>query len=510
MSLSSHDGRRDSKISVASVRHPSSVGSGAITPMNLEEGPAEEVDLSKFGVAFGDDLYNSNTPENRRLLWKQDIRIVPLSAFISLLCYLDRSNIGNARIMNTETGDDLETELKITDEQYVISLMLFLIAYALFEVPSNYYLKLMTPSKWIAFLMMSWGAITTGTGGVKNFPGLMITRFLLGVFEAGLFPGLVYYLTFWYRSDERSLRVAIIMASSTLAGAFGGAIAYGIAFMNQAQELTGWRWLFILEGIPSCLSAIAVWFWLPDYPETADWLTCDEAHLAVQRLAYNGSKGSSASMTWAEARATLMDWRLYVHYLIYFTMSVSFSSLSLFTPSIVNGLGYSSLQAQLMTIPPWAVSYVFTILIAFTSDHYNARALNSAGCMILGAIGFLVSAILPPERYLARYGCFILACSGSFACIAPLLGWLSGNLHSTSAAGLAIALNVSFGAPGQIVGVWIYRKEEQAGGYPTGHWVNVGMLVLGAAASLMLRAWYKAENARIRKEGRNDRPLWKL
>jgi hypothetical protein len=191
-------------------------------------------------------------------------------------------------------------------------------------------------------------------------------------------------------------------------------------------------------------------------------------------------------------------------------MSVSFSSLSLFTPSIVNGLGYSSLQAQLMTIPPWAVSYVFTIIIAFTSDHYNARALNSAACMILGAIGFLVSAILPPDRYLTRYGCFILACSGSFACIAPLLGWLSGNLHSTSATGLAIALNVSFGAPGQIVGVWIYRKEEQAGGYPTGHWVNVGMLLLGATASLILRAWYKAENAKIRKEGMSDKPLWKL
>lgn len=98
--------------------------------------------------------------------------------------------------------------------------------------------------------MMSWGAITTGTGGVKNYPTLVVTRFLLGLFEAGLFPGLVYYLTFWYRSDERSLRVAIILASSTLAGAFGGAIAYGIQFMNGAAGLSAWRWLFIL-GAPS-------------------------------------------------------------------------------------------------------------------------------------------------------------------------------------------------------------------------------------------------------------------
>ena len=191
-------------------------------------------------------------------------------------------------------------------------------------------------------------------------------------------------------------------------------------------------------------------------------------------------------------------------------MSVSFSSLSLFTPSIIDGLGFDSLQAQLMTIPPWAVSYVFTIIVAYASDRYNARAVSSAGCMALGAVGFLVSAVLPPHRYLARYGCFILACSGSFACIAPLLGWLSGNLHSTSASGLAIALNVSFGAPGQIVGVWIYMKEEQESGYATGHWVNVAMLVLGAVSVLVLRHWYKAENEKIRQERTTDKPLWKL
>jgi O-antigen/teichoic acid export membrane protein len=162
-----------------------------------------------------------------------------------------------------------------------------------------------------------------------------------------------------------------------------------------------------------------------------------------------------------------------------------------------------------MTIPPWAVSYVITIAVAFTSDRYNACALHSAACMVVGAVGFLVSGILPPGSYIARYVCLIIACSGSFACIAPLLGWLSGNLHSTSAAGLAIALNVSFGGPGQIVGVWIYRSDEQEKGYPTGHYVNVGMLLVGAVCVLALRWWYMRDNERIRK-GRFEKPLWKL
>lgn len=218
-------------------------------------------------------------------------------------------------------------------------------------------LKKMRPSRWIAFLMLSWGAITIGLGGTHNFSQVTGVRFLLGAFEAGLFPGLVYYLTFWYRSDERSVRVALILASATLAGAFGGAIAYGIGHINQASGLSGWRWLFIIEGIPSCLSAVAVWFILPDFPETARWLSPGEKDLVARRLLVEGSKGDSHSMTWADAKATLTDWRLYGHYLIYFAVSLPFSSLSLFTPSITAGLGYKDLQAQLMTVPPWAVAY---------------------------------------------------------------------------------------------------------------------------------------------------------
>jgi hypothetical protein len=113
----------------------------------------------------------------------------------------------------------------------------------------------------------------------------------------------------------------------------------------------------VLEGLPSCLSAFAVWFLLPNYPEDAEWLTEKERELAVQRLAIEGSKGYHSSMTWADAKETLTDWRLWGHYVVYFGISTPFSSLSLFTPSITAGLGYVDLQAQLMTVPPYAVAY---------------------------------------------------------------------------------------------------------------------------------------------------------
>ncbi|KAJ5114487.1 hypothetical protein NUU61_000246 [Penicillium alfredii] len=220
--------------------------------------------------------------------------------------------------------------------------------------------------------MFSWGAVTMGLGGARNFAQVTGIRFLLGVLEAGLFPGLVYYLTFWYRVRERSLRVALILASATLAGAFGGAIAYGVGFLNQSHGLAAWRWLFIIEGAPSCASGILVWFLLPDYPHTAGWLTDEERELARQRLQHEGSKGDAKAMSWADAKTVLTDWRLYAHYAVYFGISTPFSSLSLFTPSITAGLGYENLQAQLMTVPPYAVAYVVTVAVSWSADYFNA------------------------------------------------------------------------------------------------------------------------------------------
>ncbi|OJJ08558.1 hypothetical protein ASPVEDRAFT_57612 [Aspergillus versicolor CBS 583.65] len=428
------------------------------------------------------------------LVWKQDLRIVPLSAFIYLLCYLDRSNIGNAKVLNQDTGNDLLTETKMSNYEYTIALMVFLIAYALFEVPSNYLLKKLRPSRWIAFLMLSWGATTIGLGGATNYAQVTGIRFLLGVTEAGLFPGLVYYLTFWYRTSERSLRVALILASATLAGAFGGAIAYGVGYLNGDHGHSAWRWLFFIEGAPSCASAILVFFFLPDYPESAKWLSEDERELARQRLSVEGSKGDAKAMSWEDAKPVLMEWRLYVHYIIYFGISTPFSSLSLFTPSITAGLGYENLQAQLMTVPPYAVAYVVTVAVAWSADHFNARGLHSAVFSFIGAMGFLASAVLPADAYLKRYGCLIVGSSGAFSCIPPLLGWLSSNIHSTAGAGLAIALNISFGAPGQIVGVWIYKAEEAEIGYPTGHWTNAALLLFVCVGCVLLHLYYVVRN----------------
>lgn len=182
-------------------------------------------------------------------------------------------------------------------------------------------------------------------------------------------------MTFWYKREECALRVAVFFASATLAGAFGGAIAYGVGHMNMTAGLEGWRWLFILEGLPSVLSAGLVFFIMPDYPSTARWLTPAEIDVAARRLSGPNpeTRAEAARIRWPEIRETLTTPRLYVHYLvslsipsspslltvaytrqIFFLAGPPFSSLSLFAPSITAGLGFRDLEAQLMTVPPYA------------------------------------------------------------------------------------------------------------------------------------------------------------
>ncbi|KAF4495286.1 tartrate transporter [Fusarium agapanthi] len=427
---------------------------------NLEMAGDEKVHLPPSPITPPTDAVKQNS----------DSRLESTTAFDPALekKLVHRSNIGNAKVLNHTTGHDLLTETNMTNYDFTIALMVFLIA-------------------WIAFLMFAWGTITICLGAAHSYAVVTVLRFLLG-------------------PEERSVRVATILASATLAGAFGGAIAYGVGHMNQVHGLSGWRWLFILEGIPSVISSAFVWFGLPDFPESASWLSAEEKDIASYRLSEQGSHGDSKSMTWEDAKSTLLEWRLWCQYLIYFGISAPFSSLSLFTPSITAGLGFADLRAQLMTVPPYAAAYVVTLLVSWSADRHNARALHSAVFSLIGAVGFIASATLPADSYSPRYGCLIVAACGSFACIPPLLGWLSSNLHSTAAIGLAIALNISMGAPGQIVGVWIYKANEAKKGYPTGHWVNAGLLLFVSVGCVAMHGYYVWRN---RRAAGTDQPRFK-
>lgn len=224
-----------------------------------DESPAEITEV---------DIDVNDPKHNRRLNRRLDIRVLPLCCWVYLLNFLDRGNIGNSRVLNAETGDDLLQRTNMTPNGYALTVTLFSLAYALFEVPSNWVMKhYIRPSLWLGFLLFCWGAVTIGFAGVQNYATVVVLRFLIGAFEAGFFPGkaiysssrkvkvndilgIVYFITIWYRHNERAVRIALVVAFCNLAGAFGGAIAYGVGHINRAGGLEGFRWLFIIEVHP--------------------------------------------------------------------------------------------------------------------------------------------------------------------------------------------------------------------------------------------------------------------
>ncbi|KAB8276465.1 major facilitator superfamily domain-containing protein [Aspergillus minisclerotigenes] len=462
--------------------------------------PSSDVEASLDGdvkLEHAEELENVHSidPELERRLTrivrKIDCRLLPTTAVIYLLCYLDRSNIGNAKILNSSTNDTLLESNSISNYQYTIAMMVFLVAYSVFEAPSNLALKIFQPRRWLGFLVIAFGAFCTGIGFTHNFAGLAALRFLLGAAEAGAFPGMIYYFTFWYKPAERASRIAVFMCSATLSGAFGGAIAYGVGHLNGARGLEGWRWLFLVEGVPTIAAGLLVFLFLPSYPDKVGWLTDEEKEAQALRLEDGGSSGED-KLNWKDAKETLLSARLYVHYLTYLSISAGVASLSLFAPTIIAGLGYTDLQAQLFTVPPYAVAYVVTLGLAWLSDRLKCRGAIACASQVMASVAFIIQA----EAYTARYAFLVIATTGAFGGLPSLNAWVGDNIHTTTARSITTALNISFSGPGQIIGVWIYRAQD-APAYRLGHGVNAGMSFLAAVLAFCLTLYYRRQNVKM-------------
>ncbi|PYI29800.1 MFS general substrate transporter, partial [Aspergillus indologenus CBS 114.80] len=176
----------------------------------------------------------------KALLRKLDYRLLPPLTILYLLSFLDRSNVGNARL------EGMGTDLGMSGDQYLTGLTLYFIGYVLFEVPCNIILKKTTPRTWLPTLTLVWGVVATLCGVVQNYAGFLVSRLALGIAESGLFPGVVFYLSMWYKRNEQHYRVALFFSAASLAGAFGGILAWGIAHMRGVGGYNGWRWIFIL------------------------------------------------------------------------------------------------------------------------------------------------------------------------------------------------------------------------------------------------------------------------
>ncbi|KAF7979072.1 hypothetical protein HWV62_43567 [Athelia sp. TMB] len=369
--------------------------------------------------------------ERKRILRKLDC-----AQFTWNVCTRDRSNIGNAKVAG------MATDLKLTGYRYNTAAAVFFILYCLAEVPSNIALKLYRPSRWIPTIMLAWGLIMTLMCLVNSYTGLIIARIFLGLAEAGLFPGVTYYISLWYPRSEQAKRVAIFFSAATVAGAFGGLLAYGIEHMEGIGGLHGWQWIFCLEGIVTVLVAVFSFFGMHDYPATAKFLTETERAHVVQML-QDDSRNAATHFDMKFVWQAMCDYHTYLQIGIYIGVLIPVYAISLFTPTIINELGYSAANAQLLTVPPFAAGCIFTIAVGIISDKYKLRGPFVIGGAFVSLIGYIV--LYVTDKPGAGYAGAVLAAVGVFPTIAVDLAWAGGNAGGDMKRGVVIAMVIGIG-----------------------------------------------------------------
>lgn len=257
----------------------------------------------------------------------------------------------------------MEKDLGLVGQQYQAAVSLVFVTYVLFETPSNMVLKKFTPRLWIALITTLWGVIATLTGLVNNFGQLVACRLLLGTVEAGLFPGLTIYLTFFYTKKELGMRVGYLLVSAAVAGAVGGLLAFAIGSMDGIASLHGWRWIMIIEGLPSVVLGIATFFALPNDPDTAYFLnTADRALVQARREAEYGQTASAQVFNMKDAYKAFKDWKVWLICAGQFGMDTMLYGISRLARISLRDWTNSGLKVSLLSSQPslmdWASGQV--------------------------------------------------------------------------------------------------------------------------------------------------------
>ncbi|KAG6848802.1 hypothetical protein H0H93_013907, partial [Arthromyces matolae] len=299
-------------------------------------------------------------PRLERAWRKIDFRVVPIVAIFYLLAFLDRGNLGNARVAG------MQKELKLTNHQYTIALTVTFIPYFMAQLPSNLILKRVGPNILLPAMLTLWGIITTLQGFVKNYTGLLVCRFFLGVFEGGVFPGLVLYLSFWYPREALQKRVSVLFSTSSLALAFSGLLAYGIVRMDGVGDRSGWSWIFILEGVFTTVFGLSGFILLPRSPQHSRFLREEEKAYILSRLCTPTAFKEEESFSWGEvAKTYALPHVMMIGISLFFSVcsSIIHGGLALtpstsFSPTIIHDLGYTAVNAQLYSVPPFALAFV--------------------------------------------------------------------------------------------------------------------------------------------------------
>ncbi|GJE95210.1 MFS general substrate transporter [Phanerochaete sordida] len=449
--------------------------------------------------AASDDTRESEGPlaqfsadEVKRAWRKVDFHILPIAVILYLSSYIDRANIGNAKVLG------LATSLKLTPNQYNLALSIFFVGYVVFETPSNIIIKRTSPRWYIPIMTVLWGMICCLTSLVKSSAGLSAARFFLGLAEAGFLPGIVFWMGSWYPRPMQGRRYAILYSSVSLTGAFGGLLATAIHALDGVHGIAGWQWIFIVEGVITIGLGLLAMLFLTASPETSSWLS-DRERLIIQ-LTNEADRALKAQegFSGAQIKSAFTDWRTWLWGLMYFTTYIPVYSVVLSLPTVVTGLGYSGTGATVMAVWPYFVGFAVVLIAGWTTDRWGLRFAHYA--VPIGVVCVALVVLMAVRDDHVRYGMFFLVMF-MFVPISTMWAWLASNVAGSNKRAAATGVIFSLGNIGGTISGQIYRAEW-APRYVQGHAINLACYAVALITGAVMWASYRADNAaRDRAEG---------
>ncbi|KAM3416385.1 hypothetical protein BST61_g7983 [Cercospora zeina] len=470
--------------------------SGDITPTHEK---SDVVYVEKASVdAASNDIPYIDPEKQRKLVRKIDWHVLPLVMLLYLNSFIDRVNIGNARLYG------LEADLGMQGNQFQIAVSILFVTYVIFELPSNLVMKkYVRPSRWIASITMGWGLVATFSGFTQSYAGLLVCRLLLGATEAGLFPGMVVYLTFFYTKNELALRTAYLFVSAAIAGSIGGLLAYGIGFMDGLAGYSGWRWILIIEGIPTIILAVVCWFYLADDANNAYFLNAEERELVGLRQ--KAQTGVTEQFDWVDSRKALKDWKTYAFSVSQFVNATMLYSYSTFLPTIILQIMPEAGRAitQLLTMPCYFLGACVYLCLAWVSDKLQIRGpiAASAGAVSVIGYGVLLSNGAPGVLY---FGCCLVA-TGIYVALGLNIAWLNTNNPRYGKRTTASGTQIMLGNIAGTVAPFLYPTQDKPR-FIKGHSINLALVALGVIVFASLHLYFTWENKQ-RKSGKRDHKM---
>ncbi|KAF2098470.1 MFS general substrate transporter [Rhizodiscina lignyota] len=360
----------------------------------------------------------------RRVRWKVDFFILPMLSIIFFLAAMDRTDIGNVQVAG------MEKHIHATPKQWADVVSLFYIGYVLCQPIGVLLLRPLTPPVTIGFGILFWGALTMVLVTAENWSQAVAIRVFIGAGESFIHAASLY-ISLWYGPTELASRAAIYFSTSTLAGAFNGLIAYGVVKnIGNKHPFQGWQWVLFIEGLVSVGFSLIVFVLLPPVPEKAGRLhfTDDERRLCVVRT-WQANNTPNAKFKWSEIPFSIKDPSLYTYTIMFSCNQIALSSLSSFLPATIKSLGYSSVDAQLMSVPVYACAFVTTIGFGFASDRWRRRGYWVAFSSSISLLGYVL-VIANTHRTRLRYAGLCIAAAGQFPCTALILSWNAFNTRA--------------------------------------------------------------------------------